>query len=215
MNYNGQLLIDKVIHEKYFKNTENGFFIECGAYDGVVDSNTLCFYKSKNWRGINIEAVPILFNELKKNRPEDLNLNLALSDKEGVSTFTQAVDSKYGLYNGNFGNGSLKHTEVHKQELLKRECDFVEYEVKTESLFSLFEKHIIKKPQLFILDVEGHEHTVLSTLDKISVLLQPEVWCIEYGHSGFNTIVEIMKYNKYTLDYKDSINLLFSKRKTI
>lgn len=211
MNYNGQMLIDKIIHEKYFKNKENGFFIECGAYDGIVDSNSLFFYENKNWRGINIEAVPILFKELIKNRTEDKNLNLALSDSEGVSTFTQAIDPKYKLYGGNFGNDSLKHTDTHKQELIKRKCTFNEYEVKTESLATLFQKYVDKKPELFILDVEGHENIVLSTLKKIDASLHPEVWCIEYGYSGFEAIVHSMNNSGYKLDYKDSINLLFSK----
>lgn len=211
MQFYGQLLIDKIINEKYFKNKQDGFFIECGAYDGVRDSNTLYFYKNKNWRGLNVEALPNLFDELKKNRSEDVNLNVALSDKQGVSTFTQAVDSNYKLYDGNFGNGSLNHTDEHMQELIDRKCSFVEYEVKTESLLTLFDKYIDKKPELFILDVEGHEQVVLSLLHELDASLHPEVWCIEYGHAGLNGIIEIMKKNNYTLDYKDSINLLFSK----
>jgi FkbM family methyltransferase len=211
MTFYGQLNIDKIINDRYFRNKKQGFFIECGAYDGVIDSNTLYFYKNKDWRGINIEALPNLFTELEKNRPEDLNLNLALSDKDGKSIFTQAVDSRYQLYGGHFGNGSLNHTKEHMQELKNRNCSFVEYDVITESLPTLFKKYVTKKPDLFILDVEGHEKTVISKLSEIDTSLHPDVWCIEYGYAGYDGIVSIMKENDYILDYKDRINLVFSK----
>ena len=42
--------------KKFFFNKENGFFIELGAYDGLIQSNTAFFEKSKNWTGILIEV---------------------------------------------------------------------------------------------------------------------------------------------------------------
>ena len=47
-------------------NYNNGFYIECGANDGVDQSNTWHFEKFKNWHGILIEAHPEIFLELKK-----------------------------------------------------------------------------------------------------------------------------------------------------
>lgn len=49
-------------------NYEKGFYIECGANDGVDQSNSWFFEKEKNWKGLLIEPVPKLFKELKKNR---------------------------------------------------------------------------------------------------------------------------------------------------
>ena len=49
-------------------NYNNGFYIECGANDGVDQSNTWYFNKYKNWNGILIEPIPRIFYELKKNR---------------------------------------------------------------------------------------------------------------------------------------------------
>lgn len=47
----------------------NGFFIECGAYDGETRSNTLNLERFFNWTGILIEADPINFAKLlDKNR---------------------------------------------------------------------------------------------------------------------------------------------------
>lgn len=47
----------------------NGFFIECGAYDGETRSNTLNLERYYGWTGILIEADPINFAKMSlKNR---------------------------------------------------------------------------------------------------------------------------------------------------
>jgi len=47
---------------------KDGFYIECGANDGVNQSNTWYFEKTLNWRGILIEPNKKIFKDLKKNR---------------------------------------------------------------------------------------------------------------------------------------------------
>lgn len=48
---------------------QNGFFIECGAYDGETRSNTLYLERFRGWSGLLIEADPINFTKmLQKNR---------------------------------------------------------------------------------------------------------------------------------------------------
>ena len=51
-------------------NYSDGFFIECGANDGVDQSNTWYFEKYLNWNGILIEPLKKQFIELKKNRSQ-------------------------------------------------------------------------------------------------------------------------------------------------
>jgi hypothetical protein len=47
----------------------NGFFIECGAYDGEIFSNSLFFELKRNWTGLLVEPVKDSFAKLrKKNR---------------------------------------------------------------------------------------------------------------------------------------------------
>jgi len=48
---------------------KNGFFIECGALDGLWLSNTFYFERLLGWKGVLIEADAFNFNQvLKKNR---------------------------------------------------------------------------------------------------------------------------------------------------
>ncbi len=67
-NQDGQIgqpaIIDGILQQK-----RDGFFIECGAYDGEVYSNTLFFELQRNWTGLLVEANKNAFQNMKgKNR---------------------------------------------------------------------------------------------------------------------------------------------------
>ena len=47
---------------------KNGFFVELGANDGILYSNTLHFELFQNWTGILIEPSPVEFKKLRRNR---------------------------------------------------------------------------------------------------------------------------------------------------
>ena len=63
--YHGNELLDKKML-KYI-NFKNGFYIEIGAHDGIINSNTYYYEKNLNWRGILVEPSNY-FENLKKNR---------------------------------------------------------------------------------------------------------------------------------------------------
>jgi FkbM family methyltransferase len=145
-NYNGYEGLDKRML-KYI-NYSNGFYIECGANDGVNQSNTWYFEKKLNWSGLLIEPIDSVFKELKKNRgkknfffkgalrqldfkKKNVELNLNISD---------TLTTRSNLDN------------------VKR----VKVKVRTSNLNFLLNK--INAPKLidfFSLDVEGDEFLVL------------------------------------------------------
>ena len=60
-------------------NYRNGFYIECGANDGINQSNTWYFEKYLNWRGVLVEPNYNVFEQLKKNRSKkNIFINKAL-----------------------------------------------------------------------------------------------------------------------------------------
>ena len=80
MKYYGQIFngvpVDRFLHEKYFYNKPNGFFIECGAADGFNLSSCKFFEEFMGWKGVNVEASPAKYAKLIQNRPNSfLNLN--------------------------------------------------------------------------------------------------------------------------------------------
>lgn len=64
--YLGKDSLDKKM-EKYL-DYDNGYFVELGANDGLVQSNTYYYEKQRNWRGVLIEPAPNKFLECKANR---------------------------------------------------------------------------------------------------------------------------------------------------
>lgn len=54
--------------ERHFRGRRDGFFVEVGAYDGVVLSNTF-FLESIGWRGLLVEPNPEKAARCRENRP--------------------------------------------------------------------------------------------------------------------------------------------------
>ncbi|MEE4203134.1 MAG: FkbM family methyltransferase [Halieaceae bacterium] len=173
--------MDKFLLDNYFPDVVGGTFLECGAFDGVVESCCKFFEEFRGWRGVNVEPVPYLYERLCKNRPHANNINVALTDearaKLGPSVFHQAIHPVIGR---NFGNGSLSHTGAHIRDLKARGCSFEEIRVPTMTYTQLIHHCQLTKLDLFVLDVEGHELSVLSGMRSCDVL--PEVFCVERGH---------------------------------
>lgn len=199
--YYGQFLLDKFLHEEFFINKRNGFFVECGAVDGILESTCKFFEDELEWSGINIEASPPLFNMLIKNRPNCININVGLSDHDGVLKFSHAIHPSLGT---RFGNGSFSHCKQHKDDLIRNGCHFEEYAVECKMFSSIFNNGEI---DLFILDVEGHEINALKGIMSLSDNFLPKVFVIEHSFSGIDNIDKLVsnKYNKYSIQRQNAV----------
>lgn len=58
------------------------FYVDVGAFDPTYDSVTQALYE-RGWRGVNIEPQPDRLEAFEKERPEDVNLQLAIGDDDG------------------------------------------------------------------------------------------------------------------------------------
>lgn len=206
MTYYGQFLLDKYLHENYFKNIMNGIFVECGACDGVLESTCKFFEESLGWNGINIEASPPLFEMLKINRPNSVNINCALSNFNGESVFTHAIHPNLG---NRFGNGSLNHTDFHKKMLINDGCSFKEYTVQCKKFVDIF--IYPKEIDLFVLDVEGGELEALTGILEIDKKYYPKVFCIEHTMVGLDNL-KIKLEKDYILKDIQQHNAIFLRK---
>src|SRR6516164_11044063 len=71
---------------------KRGFYIDVGAHDPTALSVTRAFY-DRGWRGINVEPNPLYAERLRKERPRDLTLEVALGHSPGTATFYEFGDT--------------------------------------------------------------------------------------------------------------------------
>lgn len=203
--------VDEFIFKRYFSDLNYvGTCIECGAFDGIIDSSTKFFEETCGWKCYNIEAVPYIFEKLKKNRPNSNNFNFALSNKKGEHIFYFPI---HPVLCKDFGNGSLNHTEEHKKELLDNNCTFDEFPVETTTYKDFIMGNNIDFVDLFVLDVEGVELDVIEGMKGCEVL--PSVICVEYGHIGLDKIRKSLYYLGYIFDTISNANAFFIKKDMI
>lgn len=155
--FNGQCGEDAMLFKKYL-NYRNGFFIELGAMDGVIYSNSKFFEDNLDWKGILIEPTK-QYDDLVKNRPNAFNFNYAISNVEGEVEFV-----------GDDNVAGLKHTmsESHsKRWNLETQNSYFAKSIPISTLLSWVAESLpekkIKKIDLFSIDVEGGELEVLQT----------------------------------------------------
>lgn len=91
--YHSQDGQDRFVHDLLRKR--DGVFIEFGALDGVLHSNSLFFEEQCGWTGLLIEANPVAFRALVRNR-SSRTVNAAIYDRTGMVEFEQISGGLYG-----------------------------------------------------------------------------------------------------------------------
>ena len=180
----------KTTSEKIFEyfDYKNGFYIECGANDGITQSNTHRLETEKNWKGILIEPSEIKLNQCRNNR-SNLNyyINAALVSDE------YKEDNIEGDFNSSGYSESLMASIGGK-----RRNEFSNLvKVKARTLSSILEELKIYEIDFFSLDVEGYELNVLKGIDFTKFNIKNIL--IEIYINDFYNIINLMLDNNYKL----------------
>lgn len=144
---------EDVMLSRVLKNVENGFYIDVGAAQPVIDSVTKAFYE-KGWRGINIEPIDYLYQQLMSDRPEDINLNIACAAENGEITLFEVADTGMSTINSEY---AIRH-ESNSYKVIKRN-------VLARRLDDVIDELGIKEIHFLKIDVEGAETLVLQGID--------------------------------------------------
>ncbi len=136
------------------KHIDRGFYIDVGANDPDKESVTKAFYE-RGWSGINVEPIPQWFERLEKERPRDINLQLALGAEPGEITLYEIPDT--GL-----STSEKKFAERHEAE---RGYHIRELRVKVDTLSNVCEKFHLAPIHFLKVDVEGMEMAVFQGTD--------------------------------------------------
>ena len=80
--YKSQSREDKEL-EKWFKGICNGTYLEIGGLNGIRFSNSYVYNKGLNWTGVLVEASPRNYQQLVRNRPNEIaNVHAGVCEKE-------------------------------------------------------------------------------------------------------------------------------------
>jgi FkbM family methyltransferase len=159
--------LDRQIEQ--YLDFDDGYYVELGANDGMLSSNTYYYEKFRNWHGVLIEPAPNLYLECRKNRAahnhivcaacvsfdyKDEFVKIIYSDSMSV---TLNVDTDIG--------DPVAHAEIGRQFLKPGETVFT-FGAMARSLNSiLLEANAPKLIDFISLDVEGSEIDVLRGVD--------------------------------------------------
>ncbi len=145
----------KVIN--YYKEKENGYFIEIGAADGVSLSNTYLLETKYNWKGICAEPNPESFEKLVINRPQSHCCDCAIYNESGL---TVQFDIARVC---NLLSGISTYIDRHKDTVNSNKTTI---NVKTLSLNDLLEKYSAPTfIEYLSLDTEGTEYEILKAIN--------------------------------------------------
>jgi FkbM family methyltransferase len=153
MSFHSEYGQDEWLASNVFPNLYGGLFVEAGALDGLLDSNTLFFERERRWRGILIEANPTLLPELRANRPLATVIGCALDGAAGEAEF-EVVSGRFYGWSGftAFPEGAARRASEQRRTVT----------VRTRPLGDVLREHAVHAVDYLSLDVEGAEFDVLS-----------------------------------------------------
>ena len=138
---------------------KNGYYIECGAYDGVNQSNTWYYEKILNWKGVLIEPNFKKFQLLTKYRKKNnIFVNCALVEKNYKKKDIKIF--KKGLASATYDKNLFKKDYFQQYHKLPY------YYSKVDNLTHILSKaNAPKLIDFFSLDVEGYEENIIKGIN--------------------------------------------------
>lgn len=190
--------VDEVLYRNYFPDKMGGFFVECGAGDGIEENCCLFFEEQRGWKGINLEPSSVNYEKLIINRPNALNLHLGLGDRTCNAPFAMATGEPNGW-------SGFEISPERRQECLEAGCMLKDIEAE----MTTYKKLIVKHVDLFVLDVEGYELKVIDGMAGSKIL--PDVICAEHPLVGLKPLWGALAGLGYHKDFVSYNNAFFSR----
>lgn len=142
----------------------DGYYIECGAYDGWTYAVTAVF-DAMGWDGLLVEPIPALADSCRRARPHARVVQAALSTRgsSGFATFTQLTDT------GNLRDACsfLDDARDRSRSKAPRTAHTAQVQVPLTTMDLVLEAQPPRSGQvdLAVIDVEGSELSLLDGFD--------------------------------------------------
>jgi FkbM family methyltransferase len=199
---------EDLIIDFIFKNFKIGkpTYIDIGAHHPTHLSNTYLFYKNGS-EGICVEPDPELFKKIKKERKNDICLNIGIGIEE-----EKLAD--YYVMSAKVLNTFSKEEAEHLTNTTSKKIEKV-IKIPLVPINKIITKYLNNKAPNFVsLDTEGYDFKILKSLDFNN--FRPEIFCVEtitYTEDKTerkeNEIIAFMKEKGYFVFADTYINTIF------
>jgi FkbM family methyltransferase len=184
----------------FFKDRRDGFFVDVGANDYRITSNTYYLDTVLNWKGIAVEPQKQFEADYLKYRPRTKFVSFFVSDASNQLAKMYLVNKSSLIASGNRG-----FTEQVGEKAK-------EVEVATITLNDLLDSEGVKKIDFLSIDIELWEPKALAGFDVER--FRPELVCIEAHPQVRQQILDYFAQHHYTVVGKylraDINNLYFT-----
>jgi len=191
------------IIEGVFGRDFEGVFLEIGAYDAFEFSNSWGLL-DRNWRGFLVEPIKEYFQLARINTsrfPSAHVSNLALSNFSGTSTIY-----KFGPYSA-LEKQSVE--AIRDANWFNEKWRISEEEVEVMEASAFVKSFIGGKPDLLLIDVEGHEFPILENLFQNDIRPRALVVEINSTYHDSSDLQELISRSGYSRIYRDAINAIY------
>jgi FkbM family methyltransferase len=165
---------------EFFSYKLNGTFLDVGAADGILWSNSLPLEETLGWKGVCVEPQLNEFTELRQSR-KAITLNAAIHDSDQAAkyTFCQSTTARQisGFYEFFTDQHKLRIIEATAQS--KGVITF-----QSVPCIGIEDAWTLGQLDYMSIDTEGSEWLVLSALAKSKV--RPQLVSVEFN--GYNTV---------------------------
>ena len=187
---------------KKLPKSDRGIYIDAGAFDPVLISNTMLLYKN-GWQGLVVDANPRTIEKFQSIRPRDNSVWSALSDRHEKYQYLE-----YPVP----GNNRLAPLGAEDEKSMIGEEPIKRSPIESRTLDQILQENYKVAPKIDFLsiDCEGYDHLVLKGLNLNKY--RPRIICTEeMGRLCVDSedTSKILLEHGYTVFAKLGLNLIF------
>jgi FkbM family methyltransferase len=184
-------------------------YLDIGANDPINGSNTYNFYL-RGHKGVLIEPNVVLYNKIRKIRPNDTCLNF------GISSTEQSEADYYMFSEAHCGMNTFSEQDALDYE---KEGFPIQRVIKMplKNINKVIEENFTEAPTIVSLDVEGLDEIILQTFDFNKY--QPLLVCVETVNFNVNreltkrkSVLDLMASKGYFIYADTHVNTIFCSR---
>ena len=195
---------------RLFPDQATGFYVDVGAWDPHIHSVTKHFYKA-GWCGVNVEPLRSKFELFLRERPRDVNLNVAVGDAPGELRFFECLEESYL---------STPDPSI-AQQFRSRGGTVTEYPVPVITLNAILERHCPEAVDFLKIDIEGWEKPAIEgcdwqrfrpralVIEATKPATRPAAWDDLESIAMWHDWEPVLLANRYIFAYFDGLNRFY------